>query len=130
MAGYIRQVEADAVLIHSKVIDKITREVQRRNYLMGELELVEAAGCDRQHIHLHLSTSILILLKKMQARLQVAVGRLQLFPVTPVFHAQARPIEGTTDRVLKHRQVFKGLDQVVGGAQPQSFDRITHHTGT
>jgi hypothetical protein len=32
--------------------------------------------------------------------------------------------------VLEHGQVFKRLDQVIGGAQAQRFDRVVHHTGT
>ncbi len=31
--------------------------------------------------------------------------------------------------MLQHRQVFEGLDQIVGGTQAQGFHRIVHHPG-
>ncbi|MNC76524.1 hypothetical protein D3C75_1282640 [compost metagenome] len=53
----------------------------------------------------------------MQTGLQFAVGGFELFPVALVFHQQARPVQGSADRMLQHRKVFQGLDQVIGSTQ-------------
>ncbi|MNT12308.1 hypothetical protein D3C72_1472310 [compost metagenome] len=59
----------------------------------------------------------LVFLQQVQTGLQFAVGGFELFPVALVFQHQASTIQRTANRVLEHREVFQGLDQVIGGTQ-------------
>ena len=93
---------------------------------MLEGELAGHPGAFRQHVHLHLATGGLVFLQQVQAGLQLTVGGFELFAVALVLYQQARTIQGATHRVLQYRQVFEGLDQVVGSAQAQRLDGIVH----
>ncbi|MCY1409063.1 hypothetical protein D9M71_244010 [compost metagenome] len=97
---------------------------------MSKLELVDGPGADRQHVHLHLATGVLVLLEQVQAGFELAIGLLQLLAVALVLQQQARTIQGPAHRVLEHSQIFERLDQVVRRAQAQGFDRVIHHAGT
>ncbi|KWV86789.1 hypothetical protein PFLmoz3_03526 [Pseudomonas fluorescens] len=130
MAGNVGQVERHTSLIHTEIVDKITRQVQRRDDLVGKLELVNRPGAHRQHVHLHLAPGVLVFLEQVQAGFEFAVGGLELFAVALVFQEQACTVQGAAHRVLQHGQVFQGLDQVIGGAQAQGFNGIVHDTGT
>src|SRR5690349_6040551 len=130
MTGNVRQVKGYPALVDPKVVDEITRQVQRRDDLVSELELVDGPWADRQHVHLYLATGVLVLLEQVQAGSELAVGLLQLLAVALVLQQQARTIQGPAHRVLEHGQIFERLDQVVRCAQAQGFDRVVHHART
>ncbi|MNZ95242.1 hypothetical protein D3C78_1143790 [compost metagenome] len=94
---------------------------------MGELELVDGPGAHRQHVHLHLATGVLVFLQQAQTGLQLAIGRLEAFPVATVFLAQARAVQRAAHRMLEHGQIVQRLDQVIGRSHAQRFDRVAHH---
>src|SRR5471032_1700171 len=127
MPGNVRQVERYPTLVDPKVVDEITRQVQRRDDLVRKLELVDRPRTDRQHVHLHLATSVLVFLEQVQAGFELAIGLFQLVAVALVFQQQARTIQGPAHGVLEHSQIFKWLDQVIRCAQAQGLDRIVHH---
>ncbi|MNY41721.1 hypothetical protein D3C86_1765580 [compost metagenome] len=64
----------------------------------------------------------------MQAGLEFAVGGFEFLAVALVFLQQVGTVKRPAHRVLKHREVFQRLDQVVGCAQAQGLDRIVHDT--
>ncbi len=74
MAGDVGQVERHTPLIDAEIIDEITRQVQRRDDLVRKLELVDGPGADRQHVHLHLATGVLVFLEQVEAGFELAVG--------------------------------------------------------
>ncbi len=63
---------------------------------MRKLERVDRPRCDRQHVHLHLPTRVLVFLQQVQAGFELAIGLFQLFAIDLVFSEQARPIQRTT----------------------------------
>ncbi|MNF57671.1 hypothetical protein D3C84_392070 [compost metagenome] len=97
---------------------------------MSKLELVDGPRADRQHVHLHLTTGVLVFLQQVEAGFEFAVGGFELGAITLVFHQQARAVQRPAYRVLEHGQVFQRLDQVIRRAQAQGFDRVVHHAGT
>ncbi|MCY1510454.1 hypothetical protein D9M68_448320 [compost metagenome] len=129
MTGHVGQVEHHAVIVDTEVVDEVAGQVQRRDDLVGELQIVDLLGRHRQHVHLHLATGVLVFLQQVQAGLQFAVGGFQLLAVAPVLQAQVRTIQSTAHRMLEHREVFQGLDQVIGGTQAQGLDHVTHDPG-
>ncbi|MNM91667.1 hypothetical protein D3C81_1039730 [compost metagenome] len=130
MTGNVRQVESDASLVDAEIVGKIARQVQRRNDLVLERQLVGHPGTFRQHVHLHLAPGGLILLQQVQTGLQFAVGGFELFPVTLVLQHQASAIQRTAHRMFQHRKVFQRLDQVVCSTQAQRLYCIVHDPGT
>ncbi len=130
MAGHVGQVERHTSLIDAEVVDKITRQVQRRDDLVRKLEFVDGPRAHRQHVHLHLATGVLVFLEQIEAGFEFAVGGFELFAVALVFQQQASTVQRAAHRMLQHRQVFQGLDQVVGSAQAQGLDSIVHYAGT
>lgn len=130
MAGNVGQVERHASLVDPEVVDEVAREIQRRNDPVGKLQPLDAPRRHRKHVHLHLAAGVLVFLEQVQAGLQFAVGGFQLVAVALVLDPQVGPIQGPAHRMLEHREVFQGLDQVVGGAQTQGFHRIAHHAGS
>ena len=62
MPGNIGKIEGNAPLIDPEIVHKVTGQIQRRNDLMSEIELVNRPRADWQHVHLHLTTRILIFL--------------------------------------------------------------------
>ncbi|MNN16007.1 hypothetical protein D3C81_1291320 [compost metagenome] len=129
MPGDVGQIEGDASLVYTEVVDEIAGQIQRRNDLVSEHQPVGLPRGHREHVHLHLATGVLVFLEQAQAGLQLAVGGFQLFPVATVLGAQIGAIQRAAHRVLEHGEVFQRLDQVVGGAQAQSLHHIAHHSG-
>ena len=74
MPGNVCQVERYPTLVDPKIVNKITRQVQRRDDLVRKLELVDGPGADRQHVHLHLPTGVLVFLEQVQAGGEFAVA--------------------------------------------------------
>ena len=114
MPGNISQVKRHTALIQAEVIDKVARQIQRRNDLVSKLQAVDHPGRLRQHVHLHLPPGVLVFLEQAQAGLELAVGGFEFFPVAQIFHAQLGTVQRPAYRVLKYREVFQRLDQVVG----------------
>ncbi|MNV82069.1 hypothetical protein D3C71_1757820 [compost metagenome] len=62
MAGHVRQIKGDAPLIDTEIVDEIPGQIERRNDLVSELQPIGVPGRNRQHVHLHLATGVLIFL--------------------------------------------------------------------
>ncbi|MNQ96339.1 hypothetical protein D3C85_1119370 [compost metagenome] len=130
MPGNVCQIKGDSPFIDAEIVGKVARQVQRRNDLVLERQVVGHPGAFRQHVHLHLTPGSLVLLQQVQAGLELAVGGFELFPVALVFQHQSRAVQGPANRMLEYREVFQRLDQVVGRTQAQGFDGVVHHPGT
>ena len=128
MTGSIGQIKRYAMLIETEIVDKITRQVQRRNDHVLKHKIIRVPGCLRQHIHLHAPPGTLIFLQQAQTGLQFTVGRFERFAVTPVFQAQCRIIKHTQDRMFQHRKIINRLDQVVSSTEAKRLHRISRTT--
>ena len=130
MTGHVGNEEAQVLLAHGVVVDKITAEIGRRGRAPAEGVVAETAIVPGQQLELDPATRLFILLQVLQRLAQFPVQLFQVLAVFPVLALQVRMLDDPAHGALQHGHVMDGLGDIVTGATLQRLDSVIQQADT